>query len=448
MKITEFLKLKKSPLELNFLDLNIYEDKNLFVDYALIKDNSDDFSKNCQKTVNSFIEIVKTNLKDKKEDEIRNLFREMKESNEVCLGFSSGHPRGRGLANDCAQKISEFVIKEKIYNNEMLSEIFCIFSDSKIFIEGIGNDRTSDAIISLIKEHLIDYTNEQCQLFNTKIKKIKKKFKLWNRNKSTWEEKEKIVPQIDEKDIIFIPRGIVNVGNKNIQRKYYSQGVIEKLQKEYLIEKSHLCIKKADGSLKVPTKKSLMKKIPGDKKTLFEITKKKPEILIDFKNKKNIVKSLNRIDLLYILDESNNIKDIIQGLRNKLKYFKNDLEGICQLRGILEFLFFDYIGNRRIFSLGTNYRNYKKWNIIFDNEIHFRYINNETELDGYISTINTPIIIIVKKETQLIKEKIRNIYKKNIKVILLSFIELDNLLLELHDYDSIDIENFLKQKLN
>lgn len=449
MKITEYLEIDKSPLELNFLDLDINQDKKLFVDYSLIKKNKDDFSKKCCDTVNSFIEAVKNNLELGKINETKNLFKEMSESNEVCLGFSSGDPNGRGVGDDCAEKIADFIIRENIYSTTQLADIFCLFSDSKIFIEGIKNDRTSDAIISLIKEHLIDYTLEQCSLYSKEIEFETKEVKLWDSNTFKWILKNKKLPKIDGKNIIFVPRVIINKGSHNFQNQYYRYGVIEKFQQVYLDNNDSLCVIRADGTVCAPTKKSLMDLIPSDKNTLLEKTKEDPEILASFKRKPHIFEPLSRDDLLKSFEEESEIKGITQILKEKLENFNGDEKSLCNLRGILECIFFQYLGNKKHTEIGTIYRNYKKFEEIFEEEIYFKYIKTSTELNEFILNIEKIGIVIVKEPTDEIKEIIRVAHsEENKKIVLISFTELRNLLQELEETESIDIERYLKRKLD
>lgn len=449
MKITEYLEIEKSPLELNFLNLDINQDKKLFVDYSLIKKNKDDFSKKCCDTVNSFIKVVKDNLKLDKVKETEGLFEEMSESNETCLGFSCGAPKGRGVGHDCAEKIANFIIKEKIYSTNQLADIFCLFSDSKIFIEGIRNDRTSDAITSLIKEHLIDYTLEQCSLYSKEIKLETKRVKLWNSDTFQWSFKDKQLLKIDGKNIIFVPRVIVNKGSHNFQKQYYRYGVLEKIQQTYLDNRNPLCVTRADGALSKPTKKSLMNYISGDKTTLLEKTKEDPEILVSFKKRTHIFEPLSRDELLKSFEKDAEIKDVAQTLKEKLEKFNDDEKSLCNLRGILESIFFEYFGNKKQSEVGTVYRNYKKIEGIFEEEIYFKYIKTSVELNEFILNIEKIGIVIIKEPTDEIKEIIRVAHnKQNKKIILISFAELRNLLQELEETESIDIEKYLKRKLD
>lgn len=449
MKITQYLEIEKSPLELNFLNLDINQDKKLFVDYSLIKRNKDNFSKKCRDTVNSFIQAVKNNLELGKTKETKDLFKEMSESNEVCLGYSSGTPKGRGVGDDCAEKIADFIIRENIYSTNQLADIFCLFSDSKIFIEGIKNDRTSDAVISLIKEHLIDYTLEQCSLYSKEVEFETKEVKLWDSNTFQWSLKNKKIPKIDGKNIIFVPRVIINKGSHNFQKEYYRYGVIEKFQQVYLDDNDPLCITRADGTVCAPTKKSLMDLISGDKATLLKETKEDPEILVSFKRKTHIFEPLSRDELLKSFEKDAEIKNVAQKLKEKLENFNGDEKSLCDLRGILENIFFEYFGNKKLSEIGTIYRNYKKFEGIFEEDINFKYIKNSVELNKFILNIEKMGIVIIKEATDEIKEIIRVAHnEQNKKIILISFAELKNLLQELEETESINIEKYLNRKLD
>lgn len=79
----------------------------------------------------------------------RELFSNLGESNEFCLGISKGRPRGKGIGPTDSQRIIRSLLKSKAFKSGLMDDI----EDFRIFVPGIDKDKISDMTGNINKLH-------------------------------------------------------------------------------------------------------------------------------------------------------------------------------------------------------------------------------------------------------------------------------------------------------
>jgi len=190
-KISTIFGLARSQSELDFIDIDISKDNLLFVDPYRISQSSSSFSIEANKRINSFFTYLIELLIDKNYTEAKRIFSYLGEVNETCLGMSKDKPSGKGIGPKNTENIFNELIKSDVVKLRQLKKI----EDLRLFVKGVDRDKISDMTTNIIRDILIEYTQNQCELYGLPLKediqsgfywdyKTKKLEKLFNKNVS------------------------------------------------------------------------------------------------------------------------------------------------------------------------------------------------------------------------------------------------------------------------
>jgi hypothetical protein len=338
MKISQIFSLGKSQAELDFVDIDVENDTPLFLDPAFLAKRKDRWSIDASRTIRHFFQLVLDLLRNNNLAEAQYYFDYLHEPNTTCLGLSRGNPRGRGIGKDNTKAIFRSILKSKAIKTGLIRDI----EDSIIFVEDFGKDKLSDMTTNIIKRHLIEYTQAQCNLHNIPLTRDVPSGFFWDVSGNDWENIHTEMLVIKGKIILLIPKGIVSYSKDYVPERYYNHFVLNFLQNEHLRLNTILVQKYADGTRYV-TKKSLKEKYPNTKEFLRDFTREHPEIFEKFKFETNS-KSLKNYDF-----ESRNIelvcKSLIEALSN-INSGNDDASKYHELiKGILELIFYPNLIN-------------------------------------------------------------------------------------------------------
>lgn len=89
------------------------------------------------------------------------------EPKETFLGISSGDPNGRGVGRGQALQLITAIRRSKAFESGLLSDL----SEMALYVEGIDRDKISDLTTNILRELLVEYTKQQCELFDIPLKK-------------------------------------------------------------------------------------------------------------------------------------------------------------------------------------------------------------------------------------------------------------------------------------
>lgn len=365
MRLSKRFKLGVSQFELDFVDIDTSKDMRLFVDPHFLGLRNDrwsaDAAANVQSFFSRFLELVRAG----KGDEARRLFSHLGEPNETCLGLSRGRPRGNSVGPELADDIYKSLVQSKAVQTGLLTDL----EDARIFVRGIDKDRVSDMTTVLIRGQLLQYTIDQCILWNIPLMQDIPSGDVWDRATLSWSSYP--VPRlvVAGQPILLVPKGIVSYSKQYTAKKFHQHFVLTFLKNEHLRMNTALVQrrKRRDGSeRRWVTKKSIIAhESPGDKDYLADFTERHLDVFANFKtNAARDAQSLPDDELT-----TARLSDVVQHLKQSLKEIAPGNDAAANyhrlVAGILELCFYPALIAPRLETPLHHGR--KRIDITFDN---------------------------------------------------------------------------------
>ena len=206
--ISNYYKLGGQQPNFDFVDIKLNTDNLLFIDPRLIENSNDLIAKKMQLRIESFWGELIRSVKSKDVKKIYYMLSGLKEPNETRLGYAFSKPKGNSVADKLKPKIVDAIQRNKAVKTGVLSH----FSDVELFIEDVGSDRISDITTKIIKEVLIEFTQEQCKLHNIQMQLVKQD-DIYDYQTQKWVKRKVNLPVYSKKAIIFVPKNLVRLEN-------------------------------------------------------------------------------------------------------------------------------------------------------------------------------------------------------------------------------------------
>lgn len=272
MRISERFSLGMTQYQLDFVDIDVDKDTELFIDPFFLSIRQDAWSMAASRTVHSYFQNIISLLHQGKTSQARSVFTHLSEPNETCFGMSKGSPQGRGAGKNDTQKIFDSIARSDAVKTGVLEDL----EDTRIFVPGVDKDKISDITINLIRNHLIEYTQNQCNLWGIPLTPSVASGYLWDPVRKVWYSEYREMLIIDERRILLVPKAIVSYSNLHSAERYHRYFVLNFLRNEHLSLNSLLVQRRITKKGKITrfvNKKDLTEKVaPKDKEFLAEFT--------------------------------------------------------------------------------------------------------------------------------------------------------------------------------
>ncbi|WP_055069159.1 hypothetical protein [Clostridium massiliamazoniense] len=96
-------------------------------------------------------------------------------------------------------------------------------------IDGIGKDSISDITTNVIRKYLIEFTQNQCNIYNIPMTSFKNN--IWDEDLKKWVNIEYKLPSINGNRIILVPKSIVTDKLILSYNDFYNIGLLEYYRK-------------------------------------------------------------------------------------------------------------------------------------------------------------------------------------------------------------------------
>lgn len=343
-KFSDHYNLTLSQPELDFVNIDLNADLPVYVDPFAISLNEDELSLECNNAIVDFFQGAITAITAGDTTCAERMLRNLSEPNETHLGVSSGPPQGRGVSGKQAFDLYQSLAASKAAKIGLISEL----SECDLFIDGIGPDKISDMTTNIIREFLIIYTQNQCNLHNIPLIGTTPSGFVWNKNRGIWSEKYTQLPRYNNQKILLVPKCFVRRKLSLNSQDYLNKHILEYLQAEHLHAGSGLVEVFKNGRRRV-TKTALKANYPCTKEWMANFTKENPDVLSEYKSlREQIAKSERQAEIDWLnegIDESLLAKTLIEKLRLIPAGDKHASDFHNIIIGVLEFLFWPNLVN-------------------------------------------------------------------------------------------------------
>jgi hypothetical protein len=345
-RIGDIYKLSKTQHELDFVNINPNRDFPVYLNPFVFSARSDPFSIEASRTIVSFFDHNLTLIKQGSVAAARANFQHLNEPNETCLGQSKHRPKGRGVGDDNADDLFESILNSEAMKTGLVEHL----EDTAIFIPGIRRDKVSDMTTNIIRQNLIHYTQQQCELLGIPLTADVPSGFFWDMGSMSWQQEHTDMLIVKQKKILLVPKGVVSYVKEFDVSKYHRHHALEFLQEDHLRRNTRLVQVryKKNGKIRrrFVTKKDLIEQeLPSDKELLATFTKNHPNIFADFRRSAAAtVQALPNSDFETI-DVNALIDHLIAKLRAVKKGNKDASAFHSLMTGILEFIFYPNLIN-------------------------------------------------------------------------------------------------------
>jgi hypothetical protein len=269
------------------------------------------FAEAAHYSLQTYFEHLLSLLRSGLTSEAAELFSHLSESNDVCMGMSSGKPRGHGMGPDDTAAIFKSLHKSRAMQTGIMEDI----EDFRLFVPNVDKDKVSDMTANIIKWQLIQYTIEQCELHGIPLMESIPSGMYWDAEQKICDNQYTRRLVIDGRPILLVPKRIVSYTDKYTPYEYRQHFVLNFLQHENIRLQTSLVQKRVDGTEFV-TKKSIRENSENmDKDFLVRFTQQYPEVFADFKKKTK--RKIKEVDGAVL--EDIDAVELCEHLKHKLK---------------------------------------------------------------------------------------------------------------------------------
>ena len=282
MRVSEYFKLGKTQPYLDFVDVRLDTDIEVFVAPTALRFLKSGWGHECASLVQHYFETVLARIKAGKHSEAQELVSSLHERNEFHLGFSAGKSRGHAFGSKYAESVWGALSKSQASKSGLLKDL----EDTCLLIEGIDRDMVSDAVCNIIRGPLIKYTQEICRYYGIPLTPDVESGPVWNPKSEIWESNLVPLPMTNEGKVILVPKILVRHRLSYEYSEYYTHYLLPEMQQAELSANTGLVELLRDGRRRV-TKKALREKYGSNKLAVVEQTLKHPHVLRKYKQDKD-----------------------------------------------------------------------------------------------------------------------------------------------------------------
>lgn len=272
-RFSEVFGLGLSQHELDFVDVSKEYDTPVYVDPYAIEISDDIWSAQASEHIRSFFREVLDAIRADDVERATNLMSHLHEPAETFLGISRLEPKGRGLGSQQAGDLIRAICTSEAYRTGILSDL----SEMALYVEGIDRDKISDLTTNIIRGLLIEYTQQQCDLYNVAVRPYSGP-PIWDMTRLNWVSRQVTLPFIDGSAVLLVPKYIVRRKLSLDSQEFYNKQITDFLVAENLRANSSLVQTLKGGKRKV-YKKDVRAKAPKSKKLIAEFAYVHPELL-------------------------------------------------------------------------------------------------------------------------------------------------------------------------
>lgn len=206
MRITEYYQLDRTQATVDFVNVDISTDNQVFIDPRAIRLQHGTLEGQCRSYLVSFFAEVLDAIRQGRNDRVRELMSWLREPNETHLGYSQGRSRGRGLAGSHGEDIADAISNSRAARTGLLEDL----EDTVLLVPGVDKDLISDMTTQIIRQVLVDYSQRACHYYGIPTEE-QASGPMWDADSLEWREEFAQLPRAEGK-LLLVPKTIVRLG--------------------------------------------------------------------------------------------------------------------------------------------------------------------------------------------------------------------------------------------
>ncbi len=280
-RFSNHFNINQSQSALDFVDVLLNTDIQLYIDPFALSVEDDDWSKECNDLIVGFFQELIDALRAKDLLAVQHLLNNLHEPNETRLGQSSGKPQGRGVGNDKARGLYRAFAGSKAAATGVLTDL----SECELFIDGISHDTISDIATNIIRHKLVQFTKEECRKWGVPME-VKPTGPYWDQQHKRWRSGYDELPVYRDRGLIIVPKRSVRYWMAIDDRQFYNMRVVEFIRQEFNRAE---CLNPGSSLFKLlkagkrVTKKDVEEAFPKSKDFLQRFAELFPDVLEKYK---------------------------------------------------------------------------------------------------------------------------------------------------------------------
>lgn len=234
-----------------FVDVNLRRDNELFIDPALVETNTDEWSKDANRYLQSFMDKLNEAFRSDDQGLKQYLFSQAREQNAIKLGYGRKPNNGRGNTDSgLAYKFNGL--------SKWAKEIGPLsVVDVAILVKDFAEDGMSDWLAHILAKPLAEFTQEQCKLYG-QDEFSERTLVYWSPDTCRWESAKFTLPTYNAHLLLLVPKQIVRKHLITSPAHFLRHAILkrEKENTRYVDKKGKVKYRKS--------KKDLVAQIPKD----------------------------------------------------------------------------------------------------------------------------------------------------------------------------------------
>jgi len=280
MRVSEHYRLGIDQPSLDFVDVRLETDTQLFVDPTALSLLDTEWGARCRSLIQNYFSLVLTSIRNGDHTRALRLLASLNEPNETRLGFSSDRPRGHGMG----KKLAETMWSALRDSNAVRTGIIHDLEDTALMIDGVASDVISDIVTNIIREPLLEYTQAMCERYGIPLVDNIASRPIWNMDQQQWQNRHVQQPVVDGQRLLLVPKALVRKTITYQADNYYNLYLLERLQEEDVNHGFVRLLK--NGEVRPPTKKSLKERHGEGKEQNRRLTPGREDVLDKYREDK------------------------------------------------------------------------------------------------------------------------------------------------------------------
>lgn len=278
--VSSYFGLHLPQAALDFVDVDVRRDTRVFVDPAALLIVQSEWSAECRSLIQNYFHHVLDKIRSGDEAGARTLLAALREPNETHLGLSRARAQGHGMGEGLANRVTSALLESPAVQSGLLLDL----QDTALMVEGIDRDMISDITTNLLREPLIRYTQEVCDVYGIPMELLDSG-PLWQPKTRSWTSRFELLPKGPAGRLLLVPKALVRVHMTYQAGEYYRHYLLTHMQGVHLSANTSLVTVLKDGRRKV-YKTDLEREYGTGKRATVALTTANPQVLDQYRASK------------------------------------------------------------------------------------------------------------------------------------------------------------------